>query len=75
MLRLLLDEALALLSSSDWDCSFRHVYREVNFCADTLARMGHSGGFQWTLLDVAPPQVSLALATAVLGVATTRVVG
>lgn len=28
---------------------------------DLLADMGHLGGFQWTVLDNAPPQLSLAL--------------
>lgn len=26
---------------SSWDCSIFHVFREVNFAADSLAKMGH----------------------------------
>lgn len=48
----LLDEALELMSSASWSCSISHVLREANSCADVLAGMGHSGSFQWTLLDL-----------------------
>lgn len=56
-----LDEALSLIQQQDWNCSVRHIYREANSCADILANIGHSGSFQWTILQQAPAQINLAL--------------
>lgn len=74
MLHSLLNEALALLSAAEWVCSVHHVYREANFCANLLARLGHTGGFQWTLFYVVPPPLSMALHADMFGVVTNRVV-
>lgn len=51
-----------------------HIYREANCCVDILADMGHLGGFQWTILQHAPFQLSLALDVDARGVALARIV-
>lgn len=57
-----LDEALELLYAPDWFCTINHIYREANSCADILAGvLGHTGSFQWTMLDHAPSALNLAL--------------
>lgn len=56
-----LEEALASIHSSNWSCSIKHIFWEANSCADMLANLGHGGGFQWTVLDTAPPHLTLVL--------------
>lgn len=74
MFQPLLEEALDLVDDARWVCSIHHIYREANYCADILASLGHAGNFTWTLLDAAPPQLSLALAANARSVSTIRVV-
>ncbi|KAF2322314.1 hypothetical protein GH714_011079 [Hevea brasiliensis] len=31
------------LMKMDWDCYLSHIYREQNFCADSLAKQSHAG--------------------------------
>lgn len=66
-LRPLLSEVLALLDAEDWSYLINHVFHEANFCADTLAAMGHQGTFQWTILDNPPARLSLVLDADVRG--------
>lgn len=46
-IRLLLGEALPILSREDRGFSIMHIYREANRCADFLANLGHSGPFEF----------------------------
>lgn len=60
-LKPVLEEALELMHAADRSCSIKHIFWEANSCAETLVDLGHQGGFHWTVLDHAPPQLSLAL--------------
>lgn len=73
-LRPLLSKVLALLDAEDWSYLINHVFREANFCADTLAAMGHQGTFQWTILDSPPARLSLVLDADVRGFTSLKLV-
>lgn len=70
----LLAEALGFMEVQDWHCSISHIFREVNFCVDKLAELGHLGSFQWTVLEIPPASLSLALAADLRGVSSLRLV-
>lgn len=55
----LLHEIVSLLNQQDWSIS---VFREVNRCADLLARKGHGASLKWVLLDSVCPTLGLILA-------------
>ncbi|KAK7266661.1 hypothetical protein RIF29_19311 [Crotalaria pallida] len=46
----------------DWDASLSHVLREVNGCADVLAKMGVASGVSLLLLEAPPVEITQALA-------------
>ncbi|KAK0605740.1 hypothetical protein LWI29_030217 [Acer saccharum] len=62
------------LLDSDWSCSIHHIYRESNFVADSLARLGHSLGLGVTVFDEPPLQTYGVLEDDYKGVATPRFV-
>lgn len=65
---------LLLLDKTDWSTCVVHAFNKANCSADMLAGMGHFGGFHWTVLDVPPPQLLLALSDDARGASFPRIV-
>lgn len=57
--RPLLEEILLELQHSDWRASVSHIYREVNRCADYLAKQTLHASFVLVLLDSVSPMLGI----------------
>ncbi|XVF19128.1 hypothetical protein REPUB_Repub11eG0082800 [Reevesia pubescens] len=47
--------------NTGWSCSFSHIYREENFCADPLAKSGCDLELDFGLLRSPPASMSSLL--------------
>lgn len=70
----LIHKAVSLVNSQSWSCTIRHVFREANSCADVLAGLGHSSGFQCTRVELPLPQLCPVLSDDRRGVCFPRLV-
>ena len=60
------------LIAADWDCRVKHVFREGNRLADSLARLGHDFGYGIHFYDDPPPAIASVFAADVRGLVCAR---
>lgn len=63
-----LQEVVSLLREPCWRADIVHAYREVNRCADFLAKKGHLvSSYDWAVLESVCPGLGILLADDVRG--------
>ena len=68
-------KAICLILSRDWIVQVSHVYREINSCADLLAKHGHVVNIGVTYFVSLPSFVSVSFLADLSAAVSTRIVG
>ncbi|PNY05004.1 ethylene responsive transcription factor 1b [Trifolium pratense] len=62
------------MMAMNWEVEVHHTYREANRCADALANMGCNLGYDITIFNSCPIQLSAIFAADNMGITTPRLI-